>query len=490
MGKTTGFKEWQRSEAPKRPKDTRVGDWNEFYLERDPDVSRQQGGRCMDCGVPFCQQGCPLGNQIPDWNDLVFRDRWHDAITRLHATNNFPEFTGRLCPAPCEAACVLAINDDPVTIEQIEKEIAERAFAEGWVTPRTPRPSSGKSVGVVGSGPAGLAAAEQLALAGHAVTVYEKADRIGGLLRYGIPDFKMEKWVIDRRLAILEAEGVRFETGVAAGTDVSWADLRARHDALLIATGAEKPRDLPVPGRELDGVHFAMEYLTQQNRRVAGLPVEGPAIDAKGKSVVVLGGGDTGSDCLGTAHRQGAAAVWQIELLPQPPEARPEDNPWPQWPMVMRTSTSQAEGGQREFAVMTKRLLGEGGRVEALEAVRLEFGTGGNGARPTMVEVEGSTFTIAADLVLLAMGFLGPVTDSLVEQLGVAVTPRGNVAVDARYETSVPGVFATGDASRGQSLIVWAISDGREAARHIDASLQPERAWLPSRGADQPFGGR
>jgi len=480
--------EWKRLEAPKRAPDVRVGDFKEFYLDREQQVSREQGGRCMDCGVPFCQQGCPLGNHIPDWNELVYRDRWQSAIARLHSTNNFPEFTGRVCPAPCEAACVLNINDDPVTIEQIEVEIAERAFSEGWVVPRPPKQRTGKTVAIVGSGPAGLAAAAQLNAAGHTVTVFEKADRLGGLLRYGIPDFKLEKWVIDRRIEVMRAEGVQFRTGVAIGRDQSWKALEGEHDALLIAIGAERPRDLAVPGRELDGVYFAMDYLTQQNRRVAGLPVGGPEISAKGKRVIILGGGDTGSDCLGTAHRQGAAEVWQIELLPQPPEERAAENPWPQWPQVLRTSSSQKEGGQREFAVMTKSLTGEG-RVERLNAVRVALEPDPSTGRDRLVE-QPEEVTIETDLVLLAMGFLGPVTASLVEELGVEVTSRGNIAVDDGFRTSVSGVYASGDASRGQSLVVWAISDGREAARAIDADLRDGRQQLPTRGIHQHFGGR
>jgi glutamate synthase (NADPH) small chain len=491
MGKITGFLEWQRQLPPKRDVKARLGDWKEFYLPVATDEVRQQGGRCMDCGVPFCQQGCPLGNHIPDWNDLAYRERWQDAHRRLASTNNFPEFTGRLCPAPCEAACVLSINDDPVTIEEMEKQIIERAFGEGWVQPQPPRQRTGRQVAVVGSGPAGLAAAAQLNAAGHQVTVYEAADRIGGLLRYGIPDFKMEKWVIDRRLEVMRAEGIEFRTGADVGGALSWGELRQRYDAVLIAIGARRPRDLPVPGRELSGVHFAMDYLTQQNQVVAGDEVASDArIDAAGKKVVILGGGDTGSDCLGTALRQGAEVVHQIELLPRPPDERGPGNPWPQWPMIYRTSTSQQEGGERDFALLTKRLSGEDGRVTTLHAVRIETAARPGGGMD-ISELPGTEIELSVDLVLLAMGFVGPETDRLSEQLGVKLDGRGNVAVDERFATNVDGVFAAGDASRGQSLIVWAIADGREAAREVDSYLRAgAEPWLPTRGLSAPFGGR
>jgi glutamate synthase (NADPH/NADH) small chain len=471
MGKTTGFLEWQRVPIPKRDKRERIGDWQEIYLPRAPEESRHQAGRCMDCGVPFCQAKCPLGNLIPDWNHLVYTGDWKGAYRRLDATNNFPDFTGRLCPAPCEGGCVLAIPSpsNAVTIEHIELEIIERAFREGWVEPRRAAEASGRTVGVVGSGPAGLAAAQQLARAGHAVTVYEAADRPGGLLRYGIPDFKMEKWALDRRLAVMEEEGVTFRCGVALGGDLGWDELRARHDAILIAVGARRPRDLEVPGRELDGVCFAMDYLTQQNRVVAGEAVP-DQISARGKRVVILGGGDTGSDCYGTALRQGAAHVLQVELFPAPPATRAADNPWPEWPVIFRTSSSQEEGGERDFAVMSKRLRGEGGRVRAIEAVRVELAV--DGAARRLVERAGSGFEVPADLVVLAMGFLGPETDALRAQLGVELDARGNVKVDGSYATSVDGVFAAGDASRGQSLIVWAIADGRNAAAGVDRYLR------------------
>jgi glutamate synthase (NADPH/NADH) small chain len=484
MGKTDGFLLWPRHMPERRPVTERLHDWNEVYRAFADQDARQQAGRCMDCGVPFCHQGCPLGNHIPQWNDRVYRDRWQAAYRSLAATNNFPEFTGRLCPAPCEAACVLAINTGAVTIEAIEKEIIERAFAAGWVGPKAPAERTGKHVAVVGSGPAGLAAAAQLNGAGHRVTVYEAADRVGGMLRYGIPDFKMEKWVIDRRIELMQAEGVAFETGVDVGQKIGWDELAARHDALLIAIGARAPRDLEVPGKQLAGVHFAMDYLTQQNQVVAGEPVQGERLDMAGKQVIILGGGDTGSDCLGTALRQGAAVVHQIELLPRPPEHRPGANPWPQWPMIYRTSSSQEEGGERDFALMTTHLSSHEGALRALHAVRIEVRS--DGLRP----IPNSELSIPVDALILAMGFVGPETDRLVEQLGVTLDGRGNIATHDRYGTSVAGVFCAGDANRGQSLIVWAIAEGREAARAMDAHLRQAAPWLPTRGMDQPFGGR
>jgi glutamate synthase (NADPH/NADH) small chain len=495
MGKVDGFLRWERSTPDKRPVETRLRDWREFYLPQAVEHAQQQAGRCMDCGVPFCTQGCPLGNHIPDWNDLVYRDRWQAAYARLAATNNFPELTGRLCPAPCEAACVLAINTDAVTIEHIEKEIVEHAFAHGWVKPQPPRQRTGKHVAVVGSGPAGLAAAAQLNAVGHQVTVYESAARPGGLLRYGIPDFKLEKRVIDRRLAILQDEGIVFRCGVKVGESLGWDELRAQHDAVLIAIGAQAPRDLAVPGRQLGGVHFAMDFLTQQNQVVAGDTVDvglggGAHIDVADKRVIILGGGDTGSDCLGTALRQGAAHVLQIELLPAPPEQREARNPWPQWPLVFRTSSSQEEGGERRFALLTRGLSGQGGRLAALHAVRVEMLPRSDGGID-LAEVPDSETEIPVDTLILAMGFTGPRTERLVEQLGVKVDARGNVATDASYATSVPGVFCAGDAHRGQSLIVWAIAEGREAARAVDAHLRAgAEPWLPARGRDAPFGGR
>jgi len=440
MGKPTGFMEWDRETPDKRPIEERVKDSREFVLPLAPDEAKRQAGRCMDCGVPFCHQGCPLGNVVPDFNEHVYAGRWREAWEVLSRTNDFPEFTGRLCPAPCEGACVLAIDQDAVTIEQLEKEIIERAFAEGWVVPRVPAIRTGKRVAIVGSGPAGLSAASRLNRAGHSVTVFERADKLGGLLRYGIPDFKLEKSVIDRRLAILEAEGIEFRTGVDVGRSPTWKDLHAGHDALVIAIGAQRPRALDVPGVELKGVMQAMEFLEAQNRG-------GPAI-AKGKRVVILGGGDTGSDCLGTAIRQGAASVRQVELMGAPPEKRSEKNPWPQWPLIFRTSSSQEEGGERTFGRRTTRLEGKGGVLTALHWVDVQ-----NPANEERVEV---------DLLIQAMGFVGPDAKVLHEQLGVELDARGNVKVDRSFATSVKGVYACGDASRGASLIVWAIAEGRD----------------------------
>ncbi|XXF78493.1 glutamate synthase subunit beta [Myxococcaceae bacterium GXIMD 01537] len=489
MGKPTGFIEWGREAAPKRAKAERVGDSREFTLPLAPDEAKRQAGRCMDCGVPVCHQGCPLGNLIPDFNDAVYRGRWKEAYETLASTNNFPEFTGRLCPAPCESACVLAINQDAVSIEQMEKEIIERAFAEGWVKARPPARRTGKRVAVVGSGPAGLAAAAQLNQAGHTVHVYERADRAGGLLRYGIPDFKMEKSVVDRRVALLEAEGVTFHLGADVGGAVSLRGLRESHDALLLATGARRARELEVPGRELSGVVQAMDYLEHHNRVVAGLAGTEAQWSATGRRVLILGGGDTGSDCLGTALRQGAASVTQVELFPAPPHARMSDNPWPQWPLVLRTSSSQEEGGTREFGLLTKRLEGRDGKLVALHAVRVELKREGGATR--LVEVPGSEERIDVDLLVLAMGFTGPETQALSAELGVALDARGNVRVDGRFATSVEGVYCAGDACRGASLIVWAISDGREAARAMDAYLGGGvESQLPTRGAHLSFGGR
>jgi glutamate synthase (NADPH) small chain len=485
MGKATGFLEYAREDTPYRPVRERLRDWHE--VQQDPPVEdvQRQAARCMDCGIPFCNNGCPLGNIIPDWNDLAFRDKWADALARLHSTNNFPEFTGLVCPAPCEAACVLGINQDPVAIKQIEWEIVRRGWEEGWVQPVRPARRSGRSVAVVGSGPAGLAAAQQLSRAGHTVTLFEKSDRIGGLLRYGIPDFKLEKWIVDRRLEQMREEGVSFQTGVHVGVDLSAAELRRGFDAVLLCTGCEQPRDLPVPGRELSGIHFAMEFLSQNNKRVAGdaVPSE-QEILATGRHVVVLGGGDTGSDCVGTSHRQGARSVTSIELLERPPDTRHPSTPWPQWPLVFRTSSSHEEGGTREFAVLTSRFSGRDGRVETLHAVRVAFGAPdpATGRRP-MSEIPGSDFEIPADLVLLAMGFVHPVHPGLMESLGVELDARGNVTADTRsFQTSEPGVFAAGDCRRGQSLVVWALWEGRQAARAVDAYLS-ERSRLQSRDA-------
>lgn len=473
MGDVKGFMKYSRKDFKKEPATDRVRHWKEFYLKMPEDDLKTQGARCMDCGVPFCQDGCPIGNIIPDWNDLVYRDRWQEAIERLHKTNNFPEFTGRVCPAPCENSCVLAINEPAVTIKNIEVSIVEKAYDEGWIKPQPPKKRTGKKVAVVGSGPAGLACADQLNKAGHTVTVFEKNEVFGGLLTLGIPDFKMEKWVVERRLKRMADEGVKFKAKTCVGKDLPAKKLVDDFDAVVLCGGAEQPRDLPVPGRELTGVHFAMDFLAQQNRRNAGQTIpETEEITAKGKHVVVLGGGDTGSDCIGTSNRQGALSVTNFELLPRPPKERPEDNPWPNWAFIDRTSTSHEEGVERTFAVMTKSLSGEKGAVKKLHAVKLEFGEKDpqTGRRP-MSEVPGSEFTIEADLVLLAMGFLGPVKNGLIDELKVDLDERGNVKTDGRRMTSVPGVFAAGDMRRGQSLVVWAINEGRTAAEHVHAYL-------------------
>ena len=471
MGKPTGFLEIEREMPPRRSVEERVRDYQEIYLALPEDTLRAQGARCMDCGVPFCHQGCPLRNIIPDWNDLVYRNRWREALDRLLATNDFPEFTGRLCPAPCEGSCVLGINAKPVTIKQIELEIIERGFREGWVKPEPPLVRTGKSVAVVGSGPAGLAAAQQLNRAGHWVTVFERADRIGGLMRYGIPEFKLEKHILDRRLRLMAAEGTTFRTRANVGEDIPAETLQRSFDAVLMAGGATLPRDLHVPGRDFDGIHFAMKYLPLQNRRCLGdlIPDE-RFISARGKRVVIIGGGDTGADCLGTAHRQGAASVHQLELLPAPPQERAANNPWPLWPNIFRSSSAHEEGGTRDFCVSTKRFSGTNGTVERLHAIRVEFEPDGKGGQ-RMREIPGSEFEIPADLVLLAMGFLGPERNGMLSQLGVNMTTRGNVAVNDDKMTSVPGVFAAGDMTRGQSLIVWAITEGRQAARGVDRFL-------------------
>ena len=471
MGKPTGFIEIHRKKPPTRPIVERLKDWNEVYLPYAETELRQQGARCMDCGIPFCHQGCPLGNLIPDWNDLVYRDRWETALDRLHATNNFPEFTGRLCPAPCEGSCVLGINDDPVTIKSIEVAIIDRGFAEGWVVPRAPVVRTGKKVAVVGSGPAGLAAAEQLNRAGHMVTVFEKSDRIGGLLRYGIPEFKMEKRFLNRRLAVMQQEGVQFRTKVNVGVDLTLDQIRSEFHAVVLAGGAGQPRDLPVPGRDLKGIHFAMEYLTLSNKRVEGDHIpDDEFISAKGKRVVIIGGGDTGADCLGTVHRQGAISVHQFELLPRPPDTRAPDNPWPQWPNVFRISTAHEEGGERVYSVSTQRFTGDGaGRVTKLHGSKIEMVR--QDGRIAFNPIPGSEFEMHVDLVLLAMGFVGPERSGLIETFGVKLTDRGNVWRDSNWMTSVPGVFTAGDMQRGQSLIVWAIAEGRSAARGVDKFL-------------------
>jgi glutamate synthase (NADPH/NADH) small chain len=462
MGKVTGFMEYTRELPQRRDPAVRIRDWLEIYQPFPEDHLRTQAARCMDCGVPFCHTGCPLTNIIPDWNDLVYKGRWKEAVRQLHATNNFPEFTGRICPAPCEASCVLGINEPAVTIKQIEKTIIDRAFEAGHIGPEPPVRPSGKRVAVIGSGPAGLAAAQQLARAGHDVTVFEKNDRIGGLLRYGIPNFKMEKHLIDRRLEQMRAEGVKFETNAHVGGNVAVEDLRREFDAILLAGGAEQPRNLHVPGRELKGIHFAMEFLPQQNRVCEGDEVPDQIV-ATGKHVIIIGGGDTGADCLGTSHRQGARSVTQFELLPKPPGTRSPSTPWPLWPMQLRIESSHEEGGTRDWSVNTVRFTGdERGKVKQLHAARVT---------PNFEPLPGTEFTIEADLVLLAMGFTGPVKNGMIEQLGVALDGRGNVAADAHYMSSVKGVFAAGDMRRGQSLVVWAIAEGRKAAEGINRYL-------------------
>ena len=470
MGLPTGFLEIERRDRPYEKVEQRLKNWQEFVLPLPPAELSQQGARCMDCGIPFCHNGCPVNNLIPDWNELVRRDRWRDALEALHSTNNFPEFTGRICPAPCEASCTLNIDDNPVTIKSIECGIVDRGWDEGWIAPQVPARKTGKRVAVVGSGPAGMACAQQLARAGHSVTLFEKADRIGGLLRYGIPDFKMEKHLIDRRMRQMEQEGVEFRTGVEVGATLSIKSLLEGYDAVALTGGAEWPRDLEVPGRELSGIHFAMDFLTQQNKRVAGDDESRAAprgtLTAKGKHVIVIGGGDTGSDCVGTSNRQGAASVTQLEVMPRPPERENKELTWPDWPLKMRTSSSHEEGVERDFAVLTKRALGKDGKVTALECARIEWSKG------AMKEIEGSRFELQADLVLLAMGFLGPRKPGMVEQSGVALDARGNILANVRdYRTSVPKLFAAGDMRRGQSLVVWAIREGRQCARSIDETL-------------------
>lgn len=470
MGKVTGFLEHDREERTYDAPSDRLGHYHEFVVPMAPESLNRQAARCMNCGIPFCHQGCPVNNLIPDWNHLVYEDDWRTALDALHATNNFPEFTGRICPAPCEAACVLNIDDAPVTIKSIECAIVDRGWDEGWIVPQPPKQRTNKSVAVVGSGPAGLACAQQLARAGHRVTVFEKADRIGGLLRYGIPDFKMEKHLINRRAMQMEAEGVEFRTSMEVGVTVALDTLRQTYDAVVLAGGAEQPRTLDIPGAELSGVRMAMEYLTQQNKRNAGDEEVRAAprgtISAAGKHVVVIGGGDTGSDCIGTANRQGAASVTQLEIMPKPPVREDKALTWPNWPMKLRTSTSHDEGAARDWAVVTKRAVGEKGVLTALECARVEWQGG------KMVEVEGSTFSIPADLVLLAMGFVGPRSAGMIDQARVKLDARGNVAASTdSYRTSEDGLFACGDMRRGQSLVVWAIREGRQCARAVDEAL-------------------
>ncbi len=475
MGKPTGFKEYDRRLYGLRPITERVADHKEFVLPLTEDELKIQGARCMDCGVPFCHSGCPLGNYIPDWNDLVYRGQWEQAIDRLHATNNFPEMTGRICPAPCEASCVLNIHNNPVTIKQLEMSIVDTAFAEGKIVPEPPAQRTGKKVAVIGSGPAGLAAAQQLNRAGHTVTLFERDDRIGGLMMYGIPDFKMEKTLVQRRVDLIEAEGVELRTSTNVGVDISVAELKDQYDAICICIGSTVPRDLPVPGRELDGIHFAMEFLVPQNKRNWGDEIPAAQdIMATGKRVAILGGGDTGSDCLGTSLRHGAKEIHQLELMPAPPRDRPADNPWPEWPKVWRDSSSHQEGGERMFSVLTKSFSGENGKLTHLHGVKVEWATGEDG-RPQMTELPGTEFTLEVDLVFLAMGYLHPDTAPFVKELGLDLDTRGNIATDQEtLATSVEGVFAAGDCHRGQSLVVWAISEGRRAAHHVDAYLMGE----------------
>jgi glutamate synthase (NADPH/NADH) small chain len=475
MARPTGFLEIERRDRPYDKPDIRSRSWKEFVRPLGEPETRKQAARCMDCGIPFCHEGCPVNNLIPDWNNLVYRDQWQAALRVLHSTNNFPEFTGRICPAPCEAACTLNIDDNPVTIKTIECAIVDRGWREGWIEPVVPARRTGKRVAVVGSGPAGLACAQQLARAGHAVTLFEKSDRIGGLLRYGIPDFKMEKWLIDRRVDQMKAEGVIFRTECEIGVDFDIPVLVEKFDAVAMTGGAEAPRDLEVPGRGLDGIHFAMDFLPQQNKRCAG-DSEGRAaphgtIMAAGKHVVVIGGGDTGSDCIGTSVRQGAASVTQLEILSKPPERENKALTWPDWPLKLRTSSSQEEGCERDWSVLTKRATGEDGRVTGLDCVRVDWAKGPDG-RLVMQEISDTTFNLKADLVLLAMGFLGPCRPGMIEQSGVELDPRGNVrASTIDYRTSVPKLFAAGDMRRGQSLVVWAIREGRQCARAIDEFL-------------------
>jgi glutamate synthase (NADPH/NADH) small chain len=480
MGDVRGFMKFTRVEFGKEKPLERVKHYREFTQFLPAEELKKQGGRCMDCGVPFCMSGCPIGNVIPDWNDLVFNNRWEEAIERLHRTNNFPEFTGRVCPAPCENACVLGINEPAVTIKNVEVSIVEHAYGQGWLKPQPPKHRTGKKIAVIGSGPAGLSCADQLNKAGHTVTVYEKNEVLGGLLALGIPDFKLEKSVVERRLDRMRAEGVIFKTGVNVGVTVSAQDLRRQYDALVLCGGAEQARDLAIPGRELEGIYQAMQFLPQQNLANRGFKQDASKqISAKGKKVIILGGGDTGSDCLGTSNRQGAVSVRQFELMPEPPKDRTPGNPWPQWAFIKRTSTSHEEGVEQFYSVSTKKFSGENGKLKKLHAVKLEFGpkdpvTG----RSAMKEIEGSEFELECDLVLLAMGFVGPVKNGLLTELGVELDERGNVKADANKMTSIPGVFTAGDMTRGQSLVVWAIQEGRRAAKAVDLYLVGQSSLL------------
>ncbi|HEY7467058.1 MAG TPA: glutamate synthase subunit beta [Dehalococcoidia bacterium] len=474
MGEPTGFKDRPRQPPPRRDTQERIRDYNEFVLHWTEEEARAQGARCMDCGIPFCHKGCPLGNVIPDFNDFVYKGQWERALAALHATNNFPEFTGRICPAPCEAACTLSINQDPVTIEYIEKAIADRGWEEGWIKPQPPATRTGKKVAVIGSGPSGMAAAQQINRAGHSVTVFERENYVGGLLRLGIPDFKLDKHYVERRVQQMRDEGVVFRTGVYVGRNLAVVDLKRDFDVILLCIGSTIPRNLDVPGRDLKGVHFAMDFLTQQNKILSGeeFPEEA-RISAEGKRVVILGGGDTGADCLATSHRQGAEIVRQFDIIPEPPVTRAAGNPWPQWPVILRRSYALDEGGSLDWSIGTKSFSGSNGHVEKLHMVRLDWQRDESG-RQQMVEMPGTEFDVDADLVLLAMGFLHPERHGLVEALGVELDPRGNVKTDANKMSSVPGIFAAGDASRGQSLVVWALSEGREAARGVDLYLMGE----------------
>ncbi len=488
MGKVTGFMEAVRRIPLRRDKVTRLEDWKEVYLEWDESDARRQASRCMDCGVPFCNSSCPLGNLIPEFNDFIYHGNWEEAVERLHATNNFPEFTGRICPAPCEASCTLSVNNDPVTIEMIEKQIVEHAWKEGWIKPQPAKLKSGKKVAVIGSGPAGLATAQQLARAGHTVTVYERNEYIGGLLALGIPEFKLEKDVIERRVNQLRGEGLKFRVNTNVGVDVTPEELLADFDAICLSGGSTIPRDLPVEGRDLKGVYFAMEFLTQQNRKLRGqeFPPE-ENIDVVNKKVIIIGGGDTGADCLGTSHRQGAANIIQMEIMPRPSETREATNPWPQWPTIFRTSSAHEEGGDRDFNVLTKRFVGDDeGNLKLLECARVEWVKDEETGRFNMNEVPGSEFTIEADAVFLAMGFLHPQHNGLLDDLGVDYDPRGNVAADGSLRTNLDKVFACGDMQRGQSLVVHAIASGRRAARQIDIFLTGESRLPTVRGYARP----